>query len=58
MGRHRGADSPIAAQSMLFKLVESAQRRWQAVNAPHFVALIRSGALFERGRPLEHPEGA
>ncbi|MET7356439.1 hypothetical protein ABZT42_53830 [Streptomyces mirabilis] len=43
---------------MVFKLVESAQRRWPSVNASHFAALIRSGALFERGRPLEHPEAA
>ncbi len=55
---HRGADSPIAALSTVFKLVESAERRWPAVNAPHLVALIRSGARFERRHPLEHPEPA
>jgi hypothetical protein len=29
---------------MVFKLVESAQQRWRAVNAPHLVALVRAGA--------------
>ena len=31
-----------------FKLVEAAQARWRAVNAPHLVALVRAGARFER----------
>ena len=35
----RGAGSPAAALAMVFKLVESAQARWRAVNAPHLVAL-------------------
>jgi hypothetical protein len=30
---------------MTFKLIESAQDRWRAVNAPHLVALVRAGAL-------------
>ena len=29
---------------MAFKLIESPQRRWRAVNAPHLVALVRAGA--------------
>jgi putative transposase len=45
----RGAGSPAAALAMVFKLVESAQQRWRAVNAPHLVALVRAGARFERG---------
>jgi hypothetical protein len=32
-----------------FKLIESDQARWRAVNAPHLVALVRAGARFERG---------
>lgn len=44
---------------MAFKLIESAQARWRAVNAPHLVALVRAGARFEKGvlieRPDEHP---
>lgn len=35
----RGAGSRTAALAMVFKLVESAQQRWRAVNAPHLVAL-------------------
>ena len=38
---------------MAFKLIESAQDRWRAVNAPHLVALVRAGACFERGIVVE-----
>jgi putative transposase len=34
---------------MAFKLIESAERRWRSVNAPHLVALVRAGARFEKG---------
>jgi transposase-like protein len=34
----RGAGSRTAALAMAFKLVESAQAGWRAVNAPHLVA--------------------
>ncbi|MDJ0466561.1 IS256 family transposase [Streptomyces sp. H27-C3] len=54
----RGAGSRAAALAMVFKLVESAQARWRAVNAPHLVALVRAGALFERGHLVERPEPA
>jgi hypothetical protein len=36
-----------------FKLIESAQERWRAVNPPHLVALARAGAHFERGVLVE-----
>ncbi|MEU9413609.1 transposase [Streptomyces sp. NPDC048281] len=52
----RGAGSRTAALAMVFKLVESAQARWRAVNAPHLVALVRAGARFERGQLVERPE--
>lgn len=52
----RGAGSAAAALAMVFKLVESAQARWRAVNAPHLVALVRAGAHFERGQLVERPE--
>ncbi|MFD4956936.1 IS256 family transposase [Streptomyces sp. NPDC058451] len=52
----RGTDSRNAALAMVFKLVESAQQRWRAVNAPHLVALVRAGARFERGQLVERPE--
>jgi hypothetical protein len=38
---------------MAFKLIEAAQARWRAVNAPHLVALVRAGARFERGKLVE-----
>ncbi|GHD19607.1 hypothetical protein GCM10010313_50990 [Streptomyces violarus] len=41
--------------AMVFKLVESAQQRWPAVNAPHLVTLVRAGARFERGQLVERP---
>ncbi|MGQ4426573.1 IS256 family transposase, partial [Streptomyces violaceoruber] len=52
----RGAGSRTAALAMVFKLVESAQQRWRAVNAPYLVALVRAGACFERGQLVERSE--
>jgi hypothetical protein len=40
---------------MAFKLIESAQDRWRAVNAPHLVALVRAGATFTNGKLAERP---
>jgi hypothetical protein len=40
---------------MAFKLIESAQDRWRAVNAPHLVALVRAGATFINGKLIERP---
>jgi transposase-like protein len=54
----KGAGSRAAALGMVFKLIESAQTRWRAVNAPHLVTLVRAGARFERGHLVERPEGA
>jgi putative transposase len=41
---------------MAFKLIEAAQDRWRAVNAPHLVALVRAGATFKRGKLVERPK--
>jgi len=54
----RGAGSRAAALAMTFKLIESAQARWRAVNAPHLVALVRAGARFERGVLVEREVAA
>ncbi|QXE39631.1 hypothetical protein KQY30_05875 [Streptomyces sp. GMY02] len=51
-----GAGSRAAALAMVFKLIESAQARWRAVNAPHLVALVHAGARFERGQLVGRPE--
>jgi hypothetical protein len=48
------ADGPGWATA--FKLIEAAQDRWRAVNAPHLAALVRTGARFERGILIERPE--
>jgi hypothetical protein len=44
-----------AALAMAFKLIDSAQRRWRMVNAPHLVALVRVGATFVNGKLVEQP---
>ena len=52
----KGPGSRAAGIAMAFKLIESAQRRWRAVNAPHLVALVRAGATFEKVKLVERPE--
>ena len=47
-----------AGLAMAFKLIEAAQDRWRAVNAPHLVALGRAGAVFRDGVLAERPEQA
>lgn len=47
--------SKAAGIAMAFKLIEAAQARWRAVNAPHLVALVRVGARFEGGKLVERP---
>ncbi len=52
----KGPGSRAAGLAMAFKLIESAQARWRAVNAPHLVALVRAGANFEKGTLIERPD--
>jgi hypothetical protein len=52
----KGAGSRAAGLAMVFKLVESAQAWWRAVNGAHMVALVRAGACFERGLLVERAE--
>ena len=59
--RHRtkvtkGPGSRAAGLAMAFKLIESAQARWRAVNAPQLVALVRAGATFVNGKHIERPD--
>ena len=49
----KGPGSRAAGIAMAFKLLESAQARWRAVNAPHLVALVRAGARFDKGVIVE-----
>jgi len=52
----KGPGSRAAGVAMAFKLIESAQARWRAVNAPHLVALVRAGATFKNGKLIERPD--
>ena len=49
----KGPGSRAAGIAMAFKLIQSAQGRWRAVNAPHLVPLVRAGATFEKGKLVE-----
>jgi putative transposase len=51
----KGSGSRAAGLAMAYKLIEAAQTRWRAVNAPHLVALVRAGAVFHKGKLLERP---
>ena len=52
----KGPGSRAAGVAMAFKLIESAQGRWRAVNAPHLVALVRAGATFKNGVLVERDD--
>ena len=59
--RHRtkitkGPGSRAAGLAMAFKLIQAAQARWRAINAPHLVALVRAGAEFRNGKLVERPD--
>lgn len=51
----KGPGSRAAGIAMAFKLIQAAQARWRAVNAPHLVALVRAGATFHDGKLIERP---
>ncbi|BDX33382.1 IS256 family transposase [Mycobacterium antarcticum] len=51
----KGPGSRAAGIAMAYKLIDAAQARWRAVNAPHLVALFRAGAVFHKGKLLERP---
>jgi putative transposase len=51
----KGPGSRAAGIAMAYKLVDAAQARWRAVNAPHLVALVRAGTVFHKGKLLERP---
>lgn len=53
---HQGAGlAGGRARDGAFKLIEAAEARWRAVNAPHLVALVRAGAVFEKAKLIERP---
>jgi putative transposase len=50
----KGPGSRAAGLAMAYKLIESAQDRWRAVNGPHLVALVHAGAVFKKGVLIEN----
>jgi hypothetical protein len=52
----RGPGSRAAGLARAFKLIESAQTRWRAVNGAHVVALVRARATFVNGKLVERPQ--
>ncbi|EUA10598.1 putative dNA polymerase V subunit UmuC [Mycobacterium kansasii 732] len=48
-----GLGSRASGLAMACKLTEAIEARWRAVNAPHLVALVRAGAVFEKGKLIE-----
>ena len=54
--RYDASVSRAAGLVGTFKLIESAQTRWRAVNAPHLVALVRAGVKFEKGVMVERSD--
>lgn len=53
-----GAGSRAAGLAMAFKLIRPAEARWRALNGPRLVALVRVGAVFEKGAPIERRQTA
>jgi len=54
----KGPGSKAAGPAMAFKLIESAETRWRAVNGAHLVPLVRAGANFKNGTLVERYETA
>jgi transposase-like protein len=54
----KGPGSKAAGLAMAYKLIEAAQARWRAVNAPQLVALVRAGATFHNGVLVERADEA
>jgi hypothetical protein len=52
---HQGPGRTVGV-AMAFKVIESAQQRWRMVNAPHLVALVRTGATFVNSKLVERPD--
>ena len=52
----KGPGSREAGIAMIFKLLEAAEGRWRRTNGAHLVPLVRAGAKFENGEPVEGSE--
>jgi putative transposase len=49
----QGPGFRAAGIAMAYKLIDAAQARWRAVNAPRLVAPVRAGASFYKRQELE-----
>lgn len=49
----KGPGSRAAGLAMAFKLIQAAEARWRKINGPELVALVRAGAVFEKGVLVE-----
>jgi len=49
----KGPGSKVAGLAMAFKLIESAQSRWRAVDGAHLVAVVRAETVFRDGVAIE-----
>jgi hypothetical protein len=49
----KGAGSRKAGLAMVFKLMDSAQRRWRRLDAHELMPLVRAGVQFVDGKQLE-----
>src|SRR5215216_3460037 len=52
----KGPGTKDTGLAMVFKLLQTAEGRWRAVNGPHLVALVRAGARFQAGKLIERAE--
>ena len=52
----KGPGSREAGVAMIFKLLEAAEGRWRRINGAHLVPLVRAGAEFVNGEPVERSE--
>ena len=51
----KGPGKRAAGIAMAYKLIDAAQARWRAINAPELVALVRAGRQFVNGKLTERP---
>jgi transposase-like protein len=49
----KGSGTRTKALTMAFKLLDMAQKRWRRLNGSHLLPLVRAGATFVDGAPLE-----
>jgi putative transposase len=53
----KGPGNAAAGLAMVLRLPEAAEQPWRKVNGPRLIALVRPGALFERGQLVSGPRG-